>query len=72
MRHPLTEVFGPLWLIPLYLLMDGDAMEMRMQGECLHAELLADTKLQAVGKRKLPKGKHNAPGKLPGALCELL
>ena len=37
-------------------------MEMRMQGLGVYAELLADTKLQTIGKGKLAKGrKDKAP-----------
>jgi transposase-like protein len=32
----------------LYLYLDGKRVEVRMQGQCLYAELLADTEFQTV------------------------
>jgi hypothetical protein len=61
----------PHFSLGLHLLMDGKCVEMWMQGQCLQSELLADTKLQAVGDRELVKGKKNASGTLPEAFCEL-
>jgi hypothetical protein len=46
----------------------GKCVEMRLQGRCLYAELLADTEFQAVGDPELATAKKRQSPGMSGAL----
>ena len=59
-RHPKPDInrTQPRQLCAeLHVLMDGNELEMRVQGCCMYAVLLADTEFQEVGDRELVKPK---------------
>jgi hypothetical protein len=54
-----------------YLLLDGTRVEVRVSGECVYPELLADAEFQAVKQRELTNGKNSRWVGRPGGFFSL-